>query len=106
MNPEQSFLSLLGIARRAGKLVFGFDAVVEQVEKKQVSLLILACDLSERSRRSVQNAVQPHGVPCLNPPFSMDQFQCAIGRRSGILAVCDRGFSSRLLTLSHSLNDT
>ncbi len=102
MNPEQSFLSMLGIARRAGKLVFGCDAVIEQVGKRQASLLILSCDLSERSRRRVLDVAEPYGVPCLSPPFAMAQFQHAIGRCTGILAVCDRGFANRLLSFANS----
>lgn len=101
MNPEQSFLSMLGIARRAGKLVFGRDAVLEQVKKKQAALLVLACDLSERSRKGVLEAASQARLPCLEPPLSMDDFQFAVGRRSGIFAVCDRGFAQQILSLSN-----
>lgn len=102
MNPELSFLSLLGIARRAGKLVFGCDAALEQVKKRQACLLLVSCDLSERSRRRVLQAAEPYAVPVLHTPFAMEKFQTAIGRRTGILAVCDRGFASQLLSLSNS----
>lgn len=100
MNPQQSFLSMLGIARRAGKLVYGRDAVLEQVKKHQAVLLLLAGDLSERSQTSFLEAVKHSGLPCLQTPFSMDEFHTSVGRRSGIFAVCDRGFAQQFLSLS------
>ena len=60
-------LNFLGIARRAGKLSLGFDAAEESVNKKKSKLLILACDVSERTRKSV-----------------------------GIISVNDEGFAKRL----------
>lgn len=99
MNPEQSFLSMLGLARRAGKLAFGYDAVLDLVRRHQAALLVLACDLSERSRNRFLQQVEPSGVPCLQPPFSMEQTQMAIGRRSGILALTDPGFAKQLSAL-------
>ena len=95
-----SFLSMLGIARRAGKLVYGFDAVLEQVRKNQAALLVLAADLSERSRNAFLLQTKDAKIPCIEPPLTMLDFHNAIGRRSGILAVCDRGFANQLISLS------
>ena len=46
-------LSLLGIARRAGKLTMGFDPVAEDVAKHKAKLVLTASDLSERTLKGV-----------------------------------------------------
>lgn len=99
MNPQQSFLSMLGLARRAGKLAFGYDAVLDLVRGHQATLLVLACDLSERSRSRFLEQVGARDVTCLYPPFTMEQIQLAIGRRTGILALTDSGFAKQLSAL-------
>lgn len=43
-------LDLLGLARRAGALVSGHDEVARALESREAALLILARDLSERTR--------------------------------------------------------
>ena len=46
-------LSLLGLARKAGKVVFGRDCAAEAVRKKQAKLLLLASDLSPKSKKEM-----------------------------------------------------
>ena len=47
-------LSLLGLARKAGKVVFGRDCAAEAVRKKQAKLLLLASDLSPKSKKEME----------------------------------------------------
>ena len=58
-------LSALGLARRAGKLNWGFDTAVEAMRSGACGVVILA----------------------------------AIGKKAGVLAVCDRGFAEKLKQL-------
>ena len=44
MNPKQSLLSLMGLARKAGKLAMGNDAAEEAMVQGETRLLILAGD--------------------------------------------------------------
>ena len=46
-----NILGTLGLCRRAGKLVFGFDAVADEVKnpKSKVYGVVLASDISEKS---------------------------------------------------------
>ena len=45
MYMEEKLLSMLGIARRAGKIAMGFDAAAEAMHKGEARLLVLAADL-------------------------------------------------------------
>ena len=64
-NHRAPLLSLLGLARRAGKLSLGNDAAVESLRKGQARLVLLASDLSppippgDRSRRTAGGSALP-----------------------------------------------
>ena len=42
---------ILGIASKAGKIVSGFDSIQENIKKKKVKLIIIANDISEKTRK-------------------------------------------------------
>ncbi len=92
-------LNFLGIARRAGKLSLGFDAVEESVNKKKSKLVILACDVSERTRKSAERISENGNVKTVFSEISMEGFGNAIGKSVGIISVNDEGFAKRLVEL-------
>ncbi len=51
MNPNQHYLSLLGLCMRAGELVTGEELTLEAVRKKNVALVLLASDASENTAK-------------------------------------------------------
>lgn len=98
MNSQ--LLSFLGIARRANALTLGFDPAVEAMSGGKVCLLLLAEDLSSRTLRNITAAAQKNRVQTIVlEKISMDQIGAAIGKRTGIVAVNDEGFSNKLKTL-------
>ena len=42
---------ILGIACKAGKVVSGFDSILENVKKGKVKVIIIAEDISEKTRK-------------------------------------------------------
>lgn len=89
-------LNFLGIARRAGKLSLGFDAAEESVNRKKSELLILACDVSERTRRSVEKISEKGNVKTVFSDIPMEHIGNAVGKTVGIISVNDKGFAKRL----------
>lgn len=47
-------LSALGLARRAGKLNWGFDTAVEAMRSGACGVVILAADLSDKTKKNVR----------------------------------------------------
>ncbi|WP_411675791.1 L7Ae/L30e/S12e/Gadd45 family ribosomal protein [Caproicibacter sp.] len=93
-------LSLLGIARRAGKLCLGSDAVQETALKGGCPLILFASDLSPRTARTVLAAAAKGNVETATLRENMDEIGCAIGKRTGVIAVNDKGFAKKLLALN------
>lgn len=92
-------LNYLGLARRAGKLVIGHDAVFLSVRQGRASLVLLTEDASPRHKRELDAA--GFSEKSVYIPFSMTQAGIATGKKSCIYALEDEGFSKAVLnTLS------
>ena len=96
MNEKERLLSFLGIARKAQRLSMGADAAKEAMQKGKARLVLLAGDLSPRSERNARAAAEEYRTPVLSAGVSMDEIACAVGKRTGILAVNDAGFADKL----------
>lgn len=94
---EEKLLSMLGIARRAGRLALGFDAAAESMQKGTAYLLVLASDVSERTDRSICRIAEESKVPVLRSGFDMDRIGRAVGhKRTGVIAINDSGFAKTM----------
>jgi ribosomal protein L7Ae-like RNA K-turn-binding protein len=80
MPTLEPLLRFLGICRRAGKIMFGADAVAKGVFSGEAKLVLVARDASPRVRRAMENSCLQYGVTLLDPGFSMDELGGAIGR--------------------------
>lgn len=89
-------LSLLGLCRRAKKLVIGAEITVESVKNGRSKLVLYAVDFSKNSLKRVLEETQKHGVEVLEINRSKDQLSHALGRLCGVLSVEDKGFAVRL----------
>lgn len=97
---QKQELSILSLARRAGKLILGFDKVVEEMQNGKVKGVFFSADLSAKSRKELIFAAQKyHFTPSLLD-VQMEEIGRACGKRSGVIAVCDDGFAKKLQSLS------
>ena len=95
-KPEISTLSL---ARRAGKLILGFDKVAEAMRSGEVRGVFYSTDLSEKSRKELCFTAQKHQMEPLPLAVTMEH---ACGKRSGVIALSDQGFAKKLCELSRA----
>ena len=96
---NEKLLPLLGIARKAGRLSLGADPAQEAMSKGKTSLLFLASDLSERSRRNIMEKAEQYGVTVITLDASKDALGAGVGKMTGIIAVNDKGFAEKMKTL-------
>lgn len=89
------FLSTLGLARRAGKLTYGFDMVLMNLY--QTHLILLAEDCAPRTVRNIREAAEEAGIPVMNIPYTKESLGVSIGTKPvGIIGVADAGFTRSL----------
>ena len=88
-------LPLLGLCLRAGKLVYGDDAVAESVAAGNVRLIVLAADAGAAISRRAARLSETSRVPVLRLDAPAEQLGWAIGRsKAAICGMTDIGFAA------------
>ena len=90
---------LLGLSTRAGKLIFGTDAVKEAILKRKIKLVIIAEDCSEKSKQSFIQFCEKMDVEYLIFGNILENSK-AIGKENkAILGLKDIGFAESIKNL-------
>ncbi len=92
--------SMLSLTRKAGRLIEGFDCVKKAVVSGRAKLVLFAGDLSPKTRRAMEKTCDENDIKTLSLPLCMDEVWLLAGKRSGVLAVADEGFSNELERLA------
>jgi uncharacterized protein len=88
-------LDLVGLARRAGELVVGFDQVADWLRHGRCALVLTARDGSADGRRRIEALARDVAVV---DPFARAELGAAVGREEVVHAgLADRGLAGRLL---------
>lgn len=89
-------INTLGLCKKCGKLITGFDAVVDEMgkEKSRISGVLVASDISEKTLKELkfQSAKLSFSRPVIKINATMDELERVLSKRTGIIAVLDEGF--------------
>lgn len=100
-NPK--FLSMLGLAKKAGKVICGSPLICDCLGKKaKPSLVIIASDASEQSVKKLTVKSDFYSVEYILAPATKAELSHAVGKESELaaLAITEKGFAAELLKLS------
>jgi ribosomal protein L7Ae-like RNA K-turn-binding protein len=91
---------LLGIARRAGHILIGFDAVRAALLAGKATLVLLAADCSAKTEKELRFAGQNRDCPIIAVAADKAALAAALGLQKPVAAVAtdDRGFAAAMLT--------
>lgn len=89
---QNKVLSALALAKRAGKLVTGFDAVMKSARKRETVLVILAAGLSPKTVKEAEFHCARIKVPAVLAEIGLDEAETVLGKRAGVFGVTDAGF--------------
>ncbi|MBC8425735.1 ribosomal L7Ae/L30e/S12e/Gadd45 family protein [bacterium] len=88
MTPDkQALLRMLGLARRAGRLAVGNDAVTKMVAKGKSPPVIIATDVSPKQRERIMR-LQPVRT-FWTDKLDRDELASALGRKELVVAALD-----------------
>lgn len=93
---DQKVLNLLGLAKRAGKIITGEDSVIQGLQKKEIKLVFIAKDASESSLDKFSKKCYFYNVKCCNG-FTCEELSNAIGADRKIIGVTDAGFTKAIM---------
>ncbi len=98
-------LSILGLCRRAGKLVLGNDPVIDSINQRKAKLVIIASDCSQNTAKKVLSSAHRNDVKAHVIPHTKDDVSFAVGKYSAVLCITDGGFSESIDKLICSLKE-
>ena len=93
---NDKFLALLGFASKSGNLSFGADSVKEAIKRKKAKLVIVANDISEKSRKEIRFFASQKDIPVLDADCDMETLSHATGKKGGIISVNEIGFANAI----------
>ena len=86
----------LGLAFRARKIVIGTEMTIDHIRKGKVSLVLLAHDASELTKKKVLDKAKFYQV-AVNQSLSSSELSDAIGKKGiKVIGITDRGFGQLL----------
>lgn len=99
---KDKVLSMLGLARRAGKLSMGHDMAEQAVKKGKAKLIFFCSDVSPRliDEFEKKSEVQKYNIPVLKTDITMNEIHYSAGYKAGVITINDENFSKRIITLS------
>lgn len=94
-------LSMLGLARRAGKLSMGHDMAEKSIKAHRAKLVLLCSDASKRLVSEFERTLENFGldVPLVVADITMDEIHFAVGYKAGVMTVDDVNFSDKIIRL-------
>jgi ribosomal protein L7Ae-like RNA K-turn-binding protein len=99
-------MGMIGLARRAGKLSFGFDAVLEDIEAHKTKAVLLSSDASPRTAGKIKEECGRSRVRFADLPVSKALLGRAIGRDDvAVVAIKDKSFAGKILELASEVGN-
>ena len=95
-NINKRLIGTLSICRKAGKLVCGFDPSKDAVMNGKAPLVLTAADISPKTEKEIRFFSEKMNVTVIKTPVTMEELYFGIGKKTGIIAVCDDGFAKKL----------
>lgn len=94
---HSKILSMIGLARRAGKLSMGHDMALESLKKRKAKLIVFCSNVSPRLINEFEK--RNSNVPIIKSDITMDEVHFSVGKKVGVMTVDDENFSKRLIEL-------
>lgn len=96
---NKKLIDLLTVCRKAGRMVMGFDAAKEAVLDGKASSVLLAEDISPKTEKEIRFFADKGNIPAAKTGYTQNDFYIGIGKKVGVIAVCDDGFSKKALAI-------
>ncbi|MEH7301868.1 YlxQ family RNA-binding protein [Neobacillus drentensis] len=96
---QNQWMSLLGLANRARKIISGEELALKEIRNGKAKLVLLAADASANTTKKITDKCNSYNVP-LKMVEDRDLLGQAIGKEARVVvAVLDVGFAKKLVTL-------
>ena len=95
---RSKFLNFLGLAKRSGNLLDGYNKCEETIGKKRVYLVIFSNEISAKSKEKFTKKCEKLNIPCIDG-FSKEELGFSIGKKEiNIVGILDKNMAEKLLS--------
>ncbi|MFL6517746.1 MAG: YlxQ family RNA-binding protein [Bacillus sp. (in: firmicutes)] len=96
---QNQWMSLLGLANRARKIISGEELTVKQIQSGKARLILLSADASANTTKKITDKCNSYEVP-----YKIVENRHLLGQAIGkeprvVVAVLDDGFAKKMVTL-------
>mgnify|MGYP001953574153 CR=1 FL=1 len=96
---QQPWMSIVGLANRARKLISGEELVLKEIRQHRAKLVLLSMDASANTKKRIEDKCRYYEVP-----IKYVENRYVLGKSIGkearvVIAILDRGFSEKLMQL-------
>lgn len=95
---NQKLLNMIGLAKRAGKVITGEELVTKAIQQGRCQLVFVAKDASTNLIKKINDKTQFYNIKS-SQEFSTSELSAAIGTDRKVLAITDAGFAKKMETL-------
>ncbi len=96
MNNDR-LLTLMGFAQKSGNLMTGEDTCIINIRKDKVSLVIIAADASDNTKRRFKGMCESRGIP-FREVLDRAHLSHAIGKHNRtVFAIANKKFAKNIL---------
>ena len=92
-----SVLGMIGLAKRAGKVVTGAEICGAAIKKGRSGLIIIAGDISENSRKAITDTCKYYKVKYIEYADKEKLGKITGSQERAVISVNDRGFAKAVL---------
>ncbi|MCF6514951.1 YlxQ-related RNA-binding protein [Lactobacillus sp. S2-2] len=94
-------LNLLGISKRAGKIITGEDLILKAIRNNEVKLLFIANDAGKSTAKKFKDKTNFYEIPLITI-FNKEQLGEAVGMPRVMIGITDAGFAKKFKNLNNS----
>ncbi|WP_446899515.1 ribosomal L7Ae/L30e/S12e/Gadd45 family protein [Clostridium sp. LBM24168] len=96
---KDNFLQFLGLAKRAGKVLEGYNRCEEGIKRHKVHLIILSEDVSYNTLNKFLNYGNKYNIKTIKK-YSEMELGCSIGcQKIKVIGIVDKNMSKRFIGL-------
>jgi ribosomal protein L7Ae-like RNA K-turn-binding protein len=93
LDADNKAFNALTIARKAGKLILGFDAVCDSLKAGTAKLVIITADVSKKTEKEVRFYCERYKKDIIAVTLTMEDIARVFGKKSGVISVSDSGLA-------------
>lgn len=96
---QNNGLGLLGLCKKAGRMVSGDYACRDALSKGKTYVILLASDASEHIKRSYKGLCRDYGIPCLEYVTKSEVGRACGRETAAVISINDEGFAKQFIRL-------